>query len=127
MTSEPLAHVLKKRDSFPHLWKLLEPAPEFQQLYTPCLRRWNEFSYREQQRLYWFLREKKNRGETIYRNPLYAITYVHPHPNNWNGRKGIDTMLRTQKMVSAYYEGTYGIYTQLEATIFEMIDQRKLN
>ena len=127
MNPEPLEHVMLKRDSFTHMWKLLAPPAEFQSLYTICMKRWNELSYREQQRIYWFLREKQKRGETIYRNPLYAITYVHPFPNNWNGKTGINQMMKTTKMVSAFYDGTFGIYTLLESTIFEMTHIKPLN
>ena len=127
MKPEPLEHVIRKRDTFRHLWALLAPEDTFNDLYTICMQRWNRMTYREQQRMYWFLREKIRHGETIYKNPLYALTYTKPHPTNWNMRQGIDEMLRTKKMVSAFYEGRYGIYTLLESTIFEMTDIHRLN
>ena len=63
MSMEPIAHVIAKRDSFRHLWKLLAPKTEYADLYVPCMRRWNGFSYRRQQQIYWYLREKKRKGQ----------------------------------------------------------------
>ena len=127
MIPESIDDVMKKRESFSHMWKLLEPAAEFNDLYTLCMKRWNMMSYRSQQQVYWFIREKKRRGETIYKNPLFALTYTRPFPNDWNGKPGIGQMMAQHKMVSACYNGNFGIYTQLEATIFEMTHVKPLN
>lgn len=120
MSMEPIAHVIAKRDSFKHLWKLLAPKTEYADLYVPCMRRWNGFSYRRQQQIYWYLREKKRKGEKLYENPLHAINYCYPKPYDWNGKFGLDEMLKKHKMVRAYYNGEYGIYEQKVAEIFEM-------
>lgn len=125
--SEPLEHIIAKRDSFPLIWDLLAPRDEFRDLYPLCLRRWNAMTYRAQQRLYWYLREKKRRGEKIYDNPLYALTYITPYPYNCNGRQDLDDIFKKCKLVSAYYNGSFGIYTVLEATIFEMTNVTPLN
>jgi hypothetical protein len=71
------------------MWALLAPDAEFANLYEICMRRWNTYTYRHQQRIYWFLREKKRKGETIYKNPLYAIVYCYPKPYDWNGKKAL--------------------------------------
>jgi len=121
MNPEPLDHVIKKKQSFPHLWDLLAPQDEFRGLYTICRNRWeNQLTYRQQQQIYWFLREKIRRKETIYDNPLYAITYCHPRPYNWNGDRRLDEQLKREKMVSAFYKGQFGIYPQNVAEYFEM-------
>lgn len=127
MNPEPLEHVIAKRDSFRFLWALLAPKDEFRDLYDICMRRWNSMSYRQQQRIYWFLREKKRKGETLYENPLYAITYCHPRPYNWNGKSGIDRRLKCEKMVSAFYNGEFGIYPKNVADYFEMTHIQPLN
>lgn len=127
MNTEPLDHVLKKQDSFPHMWALLAPKDEFRDLYPICLKRWERLTYRQQQQLYWFIREKQRHKETVYENPLYAITYTHPFPHNRNGESGIDEMMKTNKMVSAFFHGKFGIYTLCEATIFEMTHVKPLN
>ena len=127
MNPESLTDALQKRDSFEEMWKLLAPKEDFKDLYRICMTRWNRIPYHRQQQLYWFIREKKRNGEATYDNPLYAITYTKPHPYDWNGKQGIKKMMETKKMVSAFYDGHFGIYTQLEATIFEMTNQQKLN
>ena len=65
MTSEPLEQVIAKRESFKHLWALLAPKDEFANLYNLCMTRWNQLTYRRQQQIYWFLREKKRKGEKL--------------------------------------------------------------
>lgn len=127
MEAESLDITLAKRDSFAHMWKLLAPEPKFQDLYSICMIRWNRLSHRAQQQMYWFIREKKRRGETVYDNPLFALTYTKPFPTNWNGKCGINEMFGKTQMVSAYYNGSFGIYTRLEATIFEMTHVQQLN
>lgn len=128
MTPEPLEHVILKRQSFPHLWALLAPKEEFSGLQEICRRRWeNNLTYRRQQQIYWFLREKKRKGEKLYENPLYAITYCYPRPYDWNGKSGIDEQFKKEKMVSACYKGTFGIYTKNVAEYFEMTNVQPLN
>ena len=127
MALESLDSALAKRDSFAHMWNLLAPDDQYRDLYYPCMRVWNKLSHRAQQRMYWFIREKQRRNESVYANPLYALTYITPHPYNCNGRTDIDDILKKCKMVSAYYNGSYGIYTRLEATIFEMTNIKPLN
>ena len=128
MNSEPLEHVIAKRASFPHLWALLAPGDEFRGLYTICRKRWeDQLTYRQQQQIYWFLREKKRKGEKLYDNPLYAITYCYPKPYNWNGKCGMDEQFQREKMVSACYKGEFGIYPQNVAEFFEMTNIRPLN
>ena len=125
--SEPLEHIIAKRDSFPLIWNLLAPRDEFRDLYPLCLRRWNAMTYRAQQRLYWYLREKKRKGEKIYDNPLYALTYTKPYPFNWRGVASIDAQFKREKMVSAFYNGSFGIYPQNVADYFEMTHITPLN
>lgn len=127
MAVESLDSALAKRDSFAHMWALLAPKDEYRDLYYPCMRLWNKRSHRAQQRMYWFIREKKRRGEKIYNNPLYALTYITPHPYDCNGRTDLDDILKKCKMVSAYHNGKFGIYTLTEATIFEMTHVSPLN
>ena len=128
MTPEPLEHVILKKQTFPHLWALLAPKDDFRDLYPICRRRWeDELTYRQQQQIYWFLREKIRKKETIYENPLYAITYCYPRPYNWNGKPGIDDQFKREKMVSACYKGDFGIYPKNVADYFEMTHITPLN
>jgi hypothetical protein len=127
MSVESLDSVLAKRDSFAHMWELLHPQEKFRDLYYPCMRVWNKLSHRAQQRMYWYIREKKRRGEMVYENPLYALVYITPQPRNCNGRADLDEILKHNRMVSAYYNGKFGIYTLCEATIFEMTNVKPIN
>ena len=122
MNPEPIGHVLKKRDSLACIWELMEVKPQYRDkdTYTQFACAWNKLSYRRQQQYWWFLNEKKKRGEVIYDNPLYNLSYVHPHPYDWNEKRGIEDMVKSGKMVSACYNGHFGVYTRCEATIFEM-------
>ena len=70
--------------------------------------------------MYWYIRKMLRRGVRIYDNPLYNLIYITPHPENCNGRRDLDEILKNNRMVSAFYNGSYGIYTLCEATIFEM-------
>ena len=127
MALESLDSVLAKRDSFEYMWELLNPAPEFRERYIPCMRVWNKLPHRAQQRMYWYIRKKKRLGEIIYDDPLYALTYITPVPENCNGRRDLDQLIKSTPMVSAFYNGKYGIYTLCESTIFEMTNIKRLN
>ena len=127
MNPESLEDVIKKRESFSHMWTLLAPQDKYRDLYNQCMRTWNKLTYNQQRQLYWFIREKLKRGEVVHENPLYALTYIHPHPYNWNGKPGINKMMKTTKMVSAFFNVSFGIYTALEAEIFEMTHITPMN
>ena len=111
-----------------HIWDLLHPKEQYRDLYVPFMREWNRRGLQQQRQFYWFVREKLKRGEVIHDNPLYALTYIHPHPYNWNGKYGMNNLLKQGiKMVSARYDDCYGIYTAFEAQLFEMKDIKPLN
>ena len=127
MQTESIDDALNKRESFALMWKLLAPKKDFSDLYEICMRRWNRMTYHEQQRMYWFIREKKRHGESTYENPLFALTYTKPIPYDWNGKKGINDRMKMEKMVSAFYNGHFGIYPLVVATIFDMTHIEPLN
>ena len=120
MALESLDTVLAKKDSFSHMWKLMNPDSRFRDQYIPCMRIWNKWSHRAQQRMYWYIREMQRRNETIYDNPLYNLLYITPHPFDCNGRADLPEIIKKCDMVSACYNGQFGIYTRCDATIFEM-------
>jgi len=129
MNPESLDEVLNKRDSLTEIWRLLNPKPEFCDRYTftQFMREWNRLSYRRQQQFWWFIAEKKRKNQRIYDNPLYNLIYIHPQPTDWNGKEGIQFMMKHKKMVSAFYDGRFGIYQHIVATIFEMTHITPLN
>ena len=120
MALESIDTVLAKKDSFSHMWKLMNPDNRFRDLYIPGVRIWNKWSHRAQQRMYWYIRQMLRRGEQIYENPLYNLIYITPQPTDCNGRADLPDIIKKCKMVSACYNGHFGIYTLTEATIFEM-------
>ena len=120
MNPESLDAALAKRDSCAHIWTLLNPKPQYHNLFTAFMREWNKRSHRQQQQFYWFIREKLRKGEVVHDNPLYALTYIIPHPFDRNWDPKAKEMINSGNMVSAFYNGHFGVYTRCEATIFEM-------
>ncbi len=126
---ETLSDTIAKRQSFSHLWKLLNPQGEYNnpQAYNTAMAYWNALTLAKQRQIYWQLRENKKHGIPFKPVPLYAIQDCHPVPTNWNGKPGINEMMKNEKMVSASYYGRYGIFTAFEAKLFEMEDIKPLN
>ena len=128
---ETLSDTIAKRQSFSHLWKLLNPQGEYNnpQAYNTAMVYWNTLTIQRQRQIYYTLREQKRRGEPIKENPRFAIEDCTPVPTNWNGRPGINEKMKTEKMVIAKYPGSsrYGTYTLQEARLFEMTDIKPLN
>ena len=109
------------------MWDLLAPSPSFKNCWEAFRDYWCSLSLAKQRQIYYTLREQKNRGEYIKENPLFAIQDCNPQPTNWNGRQGINDMIKTEKMVIAKYKDRYGSYTLFEARLFEMTDIKPLN
>ena len=124
---ETLRETIQKSNSFNCLWNLLQPRREFQDRKEVCWNYWNTLTLARQRQIYYTLREQKRRGDPIKENPLFAIQDCTPVPTNWNGRPGINDMIKTTKMVSAKFGDKYGVYTAQEAQIFEMKDVKPLN
>ena len=110
-----------------HMWNLLSPSPSFNNCKESFLAYWRTLTLAKQHQIYYTLREQKKRGEPIKENPLFAIQDCTPVPTNWNGRPGVNNMIKNTKMVSAKYGEKYGVYTRDEAVIFEMKDVKPLN
>ena len=130
---ESLDEALTKRGTFRHVWALIDPQDEVyrsNESYNRCVAYWNALSLQRQRQIYWALREQKRRGEPFKENPYYVISDCVPIPTNWNGRRGVNDLMKSQtKMVSAKYKASakYGIYTLFEAQLFEMTDIKPLN
>lgn len=109
------------------MWNLLAPSPEFKNCWSAFRDYWHRQTLARQRQLYWYFREAKRRGDHIKENPLFAIQDCHPQPTNWNGKEGINSKIKTTKMVIAKYNGFYGTYTSFEAKLFEMTDVKEMN
>ena len=121
---ETLDNVLLKRDTFDILLnKVLYPIdPKYRDSIGPARLYWNTLSVQRQRQIYYGLSLQKKRGEPIKENPRFAIEDCHVYPTNWNGREGINKMMKTEHMVVAKYGDRYGSYTLFEAWLFEMSD-----
>ena len=61
-------------------------------------------------------------------NPWYAIVNARDaEPTNYNGSPTIDDVMKTTKMVVAWYKGLAGIYTLEEARALRLKIERKFN
>lgn len=117
-----------KSQSFQHIWRLLNPSAVYSDRENACRNLWNALSLARQRQIYWAIREQKKRGEQVNPNPYFAINDCVPLPTNWNGRSGINTMMKSDtRMVKAKFKAAYGIYTLFEAQLFEMEDITPLN
>ena len=116
-----------EKTSFDHLWELLNPPPSFGNVKDSCRALWNSHTVQWQRRMYWYLSEQKRHNEPFKENPIYVLQDTEPRPTNWNGRVGVNEMIKSSKMVIAKYEGSYGTYTLKQAQLFEMTDVKPLN
>ncbi|MBR4564968.1 MAG: hypothetical protein IKO26_11005 [Paludibacteraceae bacterium] len=127
---ETLNTVIVKRTSFDHLLALIPHIPdEYQDRISSARALWNSLTLERQRLIYYDIRERLKKGEKVNPNPYFLIDDCHPVPNNWNGKQGINEMMKTTKMVSAKYpcSSRYGIYTAQEARLFQMTDIKPLN
>lgn len=127
-TLPPFILIVMEKTSFDYMWELLNPAPEFSNTYNSCRAFWNALTLQRQRLLYYFIREQKRQGITLKPNPLFALQDCHPVPTNWNGKPGVNDLMKSgEKMVIAKYCASYGTYTLREAQLFGMTDIKPLN
>ena len=122
---ETINDVLNKKGSIEHLWKIIDPENKFS--YKTCVEEWYRMPLIDQRRLYLYLLYRKWRGDGFYGTPYEIVKNCHPYPTNWNGKAMINRLMKENKMVSAKYNGEYGIYTADEARVWEMTDIITLN
>ena len=122
---ETIDDVLNKKGSIEHLWKIIDPENKFS--YKTCVEEWYRMTLTDQRRLYLYLLYRKWRGDGFYGTPYEIVKNCHPYPTNWNGKAMINRLMKENKMVSAKYNGEYGIYTADEARVWEMTDIEPLN
>ena len=125
---ESLDNVLDKKlsNSLLIFMKLVDPERKYG-FSTPLIEAWNRLPLVEQQKLYLYLLYRKWRGLDIYGDPFYIIHNCHPVPFNWNGQTMVNSLIKEKRVVSAKYNGSFGIYTWDEARLFEMTDVKPLN
>lgn len=126
---ETIDDVIEKRDTFDILLnKVLYPIkPAFRDAIGSARSYWNTLSLMRQRQIFYTLREQKKNGVPIKENPRFAIEDCTPVPTNWNGKQGINDMMKTELMVIAKYGDRFGSYTLLEAWLFEMKEATAAN
>ncbi len=117
---ETLENVINRKESLRHIMALIDPQNTHKEQWNICANIWNRKDLAEQRRIYYYLRQKIRAGEKLYGTPYDIIKGCQPYPTNYNGKPGINTMMKTARMVKARYKGSYGIYTAGEAILFEM-------
>ena len=125
---ENIDDVMSKRmgKSLLYLLKLIDPERKFG-FDTPLIETWNRLSLTDQRRLYLYLLYRKWRGIGFYGSPYDIVTNCHPYPTDWNGSPMVERLLKEHKMVSAKYQGLYGVYTVEEANVWQMTDVEPKN
>ena len=125
---ESLDDAMKRKESVQVMWQLLKPAPEFRNLFNDFMRYWNRIERINQLRIWFFIKRKVDTKQPLDPNPLEVIKNCRPYPVNYNGTHGINDMLKSdRKMVKAYYNGSYGIYEQMDARLWNMTRVEPLN
>jgi hypothetical protein len=125
---ETLDDVIQKKMSKSLLSFMILVDPEKKYGFDkPLIEAWNALTLEDQRKLYLYLLYRKWRGEGFYGTPYDIITNCHPYPTNWNGRQLLNRLIKESKLVRAYYNGSYGIYTLDEARVWQMTDVKPLN
>ena len=128
ITMESLDDAMKRKESVQVMWQLLKPAPEFRNLFNDFMRYWNRIERINQLRIWYFIKRKVDTKQPLDPNPLEVIKNCRPYPLNYNGTHGINDMIKSdRKMVKAYYNGSYGIYEQMDARLWNMTRVEPLN
>ena len=126
---ESLSSVIDKRfnKSLVCFLKLVDPEKKYK-IDELLAKTWDSLTLKDQRRLYLYILYRKWRGLDIFGEPYAIIRNCHPVPFNWNGQNMLNSLLRSQtKMVSAKYNGSFGIYTLDEAKQYDMTIVKKLN
>ena len=119
--AETIDDVLSKKGSISDVWKIIDPENKY--AYSTAINAWYRLSLIDQRRLYLYFLYRKWRGEGFYGTPYDIISYCHPYPTNWDGRgQLLDELLKEGKIVSAKFNGSYGLYTRDEARVWQMED-----
>ena len=120
---ETIGEVLEKRQnkSLIDFMKLIDPERKYR-IDLKLGDKWDALSLTEQRRLYLYLLYRKWRSIPFYGTPYDIIAYCHPFPTNWDGKKRLDELIKEGKIVSAKFNGSYGLYTRDEARVWQMDD-----
>ena len=118
---ETIDDILEKRQnkSLIDFMKMIDPERKFR-IDLKLGDKWDTLSLTEQRRLYLYCLYRKWRGEGFYGTPYDIISNCHPYPTDWNGTRLLDILIKEGKIVSAQFNGSYGLYTRDEARVWQM-------
>ena len=115
------------RKTLLHFMRLVDPQRNYA-FTDELIFAWNKLSLTEQRKLYLYLLYRKWQGEQFFGTPYNIVTKCHPYPTNWNGRPGVNCLMKSPtKMVIAKFDGYYGTFTLDEAKVWDMTDLKPLN
>ena len=125
---DTLNNVISKRfsKSLVCLLKVVDPERNYK-VDALLANKWDRLTLAEQRKLYLYLLYRKWRGLPFFGTPYEIVCNCHPQPFNWNGQPMLNRLMKETKMVRAFYNGNYGIYTADEARIWEMTNVEPLN
>lgn len=125
---ETLNDIVTKRfsKSLVEFLKLVDPERKYK-VDAALANVWDRLSINDQRKLYLYILYRKWRGLDVYGEPYAIVMNCHPVPFNWNGSNGINSLIKSKKMVIAKYNGSFGSYTLDEAKLYEMTDVKPLN
>ena len=112
-------------DKFEIVWQALVEHGSSRKNREAVKRFWNTLSPVQQNAAADNIPRKVREGKFVQYDPIRAIKencrpYQMPEPENLNRTSKYETMVRKVPLVSASYNGTFGIYTLAEAEQFGM-------
>ena len=127
------------------VWKkLLKPLPTYdtRSKYESCFRYWCGMDEDKRNRVYHIIEERKQKGLFVNPNPRFALDDAaqedevlqakaqvakRKEPTNYNGSSKYLKEVKKTPLVSAPYEGVFGIYSLAEAIEFHLEIKRAIN
>lgn len=106
-------------------WDLFKAIPKYRNRRACSFTQWRARDDAAREAMLDYL--EKN-GPPPKANPYFWIQdFDEPEPENLNGSRKIDSLLKTTPIVSAMYQGHYGVYTLHDAQIHNMDIKYGLN
>lgn len=112
-------------EKFEIVWQALVENGTSKRNHDATERFWNTLSQKQKDLVFKNIPRKVTEGKFVQYDPIRAIKensrqYQLPQPENLNMTSKFDTLVKTVPLVSAAYNGTFGIYTLAEAEQFGM-------
>lgn len=112
-------------EKFEIVWQALVENGTSKRNHDATERFWNTLSQKQKDLVFKNIPRKVKEGKFVQYDPIRAIKensrlYQLPQPENLNMTSKFDTLVKTVPLVSAAYNGTFGIYTLAEAEQFGM-------